>query len=194
MSAVVDIRPTQRRELRPSSTGRGFVVDELGHILTSAHRLGDATALEVTFSDGRTLGATVIARDRLNDVALLRLARRGPSAIPLGESASLAVGERVLAISGEPGADRTPAAATVLATGAGTGGNLAIDLAPTPEGVGGPILNQTGAAIGILIDGAVSAGAQRKLTFAVPIDRVKALLRNARPRPMADLLGVSEGR
>ena len=69
----------------------------------------------------------------------------------------------------------------------------AIDLA-TPEGVGGPLLNQSGAAIGILIDGAVSAGAQRRLAFAVPIDRVKALLRNARPRPMADLLGVSEGR
>lgn len=193
MSAVVDIRPTQRRELRPSP-GRGFVVDELGHVLTSAHRLGDAIALEVTLSDGRTVAATVIARDRLNDIAVLRLARRGVPAIPLGESAALAVGERVLAISGESGADRTPTAATVLATGAGTGGNLAIDLAPMPEGVGGPLLNQTGAAIGILIDGAVAVGAQRKLTFAVPIDRVKALLRNAQPRPIADLLNAPEGR
>jgi putative serine protease PepD len=193
MRAVVDVRPPQRRELLPSPS-RGFVVDELGHVLTSAHRLGDATSLEVTLSDGRTVVATVIARDRLNDIAVLRLARRGVPAIPLGESAALAVGERVLAISGESGADRTPTAATVLATGAGTGGNLAIDLVPTPEGVGGPLLNQTGAAIGILIDGAVSAGAQRKLTFAVPIDRVKALLRNARPRPMADLLSAPEGR
>ena len=193
MRAVVDIRPSQRREVQPPPR-RGFIVDELGHILTSDHRLGDATLYEVTLSDGRTLGATVVARDRLNGIAVLRLARRGAPAIPLGESAALAVGDRVLAISSETGADRTPAAATVLATGAGTGGNLAIDLTPMPEGVGGPLLNHLGAAIGILIESAPSAASQRRLTFAVPIDRVKALLRNARPRPMADLLGVPEGR
>src|SRR5207249_121489 len=140
MRAVVDIRPSQRREVQPPPR-RGFIVDELGHILTSDHRLGDATLYEVTLSDGRTLGATVVARDRLNGIAVLRLARRGAPAIPLGESAALAVGDRVLAISSETGADRTPAAATVLATGAGTGGNLAIDLTPMPEGVGGPLLN-----------------------------------------------------
>jgi len=193
MRAVVDIRPSQRREVQPPPR-RGFIVDELGHILTSDHRLGDATLYEVTLSDGRTLGATVVARDRLNGIAVLRLARRGAPAIPLGESAALAVGDRVLAISSETGADRTPAAATVLATGAGTGGNLAIDLTPMPEGVGGPLLNHLGAAIGILIESAPSAASQRRLTFAVPIDRVKALLRNARPRPMADLLGVPEWR
>jgi S1-C subfamily serine protease len=191
MRSVVDIRPSQRRELTPS---RGFIVDELGHVLTSGHRLGDATVLEVTLADGRAVGATVVARDRLNDIAVLRLARRGTPAIPLGQSAALAVGERVLAISSETGSDRTPAAATVLATGAGTGGNLAIDLTPMPEGTGGPLLNQTGAAVGILVDGTPSGGAPRKLTFAVPIDRVKTLLRNARPRPMADLLSVPEGR
>ena len=193
MRAVVDIRPSQRREVQPPPR-RGFIVDELGHILTSDHRLGDATLYEVTLSDGRTLGATVVARDRLNGIAVLRLARRGAPAIPLGESAALAVGDRVLAISSETGADRTPAAATVLATGAGTGGNLAIDLTPMPEGVGGPLLNHLGAAIGILIESAPSAASQRRMTYAVPIDRVKALLRNARPRPMADLLGVPEGR
>src|SRR5438477_4148434 len=159
MRAVVDIRPSQRREVQPPPR-RGFIVDELGHILTSDHRLGDATLYEVTLSDGRTLGATVVARDRLNGIAVLRLARRGAPAIPLGESAALAVGDRVLAISSEHGADRTPAAATVLATGAGTGGNLAIDLTPMPEGVGGPLLNHLGAAIGILIERAPSAAPQ----------------------------------
>jgi serine protease Do len=193
MRAVVDIRPSPRREVQSSRT-RGFVVDEFGHILASDNRLGDATVHEVTLSDGRTLAATVVARDRLNDIAVLRLARRGAPTIPLGESAALAVGERVLAISSETGSDRTPAAATVLATGAGTGGNLAIDLTPMPGGVGGPLLNQTGAAVGVLIDGTPSAGAQRKLTFAVPIDRVKALLRNAQPRPIADLMSSPEGR
>src|SRR5437867_3758592 len=96
MRAVVDIRPSQRREVQPPPR-RGFIVDELGHILTSDHRLGDATVYEVTLSDGRTLGATVVARDRLNGIAVLRLARRGAPAIPLGESAALAVGDRARA-------------------------------------------------------------------------------------------------
>src|SRR5438874_11895588 len=111
MRSVVDIRPAQRRELQ-SPPRRGFIVDELGLVLTSDHRLGDATLLEVALPDGRTLGATVVARDRLNNIAILRLARRGMPAIPLGESATLAVGERVLAISSGASSDRAPATAT----------------------------------------------------------------------------------
>ena len=193
MHAVVEVRPSQRRALEPRPS-QGFIIDELGHILTSAQRLGEATSLEVTLSDGRTIMATVVVRDRLNDIAVLRLARRGLPAIPLGDSGALSVGERVLAISNGIGSDRTPAAATVLATGAATGGHLAVDLSPRPDGVGGPLLNHFGEAVGILTDGTPSTGAPRKLTFAVPVDRVKSLLRNVRSRPMTELMSVPEGR
>ena len=208
MNAVVDIRPVNRNGARleqPAASGRatselrqqpirGFIIDEFGHVVTSNTRVGEATSLEVTLSNGRRLGATVVVRNWLNDVAILRLDRRGFALIALGDSGSLVVGDRVLAISNEIGPDRTVTPATVLATGNGTGGNLAVDLAPTPDGVGGPLLNSAGQAVGIVVDGAPSTGGSRRLTFAVPVDRVKPLLRNLSPRPMAELMSTSEAR
>ncbi len=194
MSAVVDIRPVRRAlEIRPQPI-RGFIVDELGHVVTSNRRLGDATALEVTLLDGRRLGATVVVRNWLNDIAILRLERRGPALIAFGDSEALAVGDRVLAIGDAGGPDRMVTPATILATGAGTGGNLAVDLSPTPYGVGGPLLNSAGQAVGIVIDAAPSTGGSRTVTFAVPADRVKSLLRNLSTRSTADLKSVPEAR
>ena len=207
--AIVDIRPVKRigvpAEAPPAASARtgselrqqpirGFVIDEFGHVLTSNRRLGEATSVEVTLFNGRRLGATIVARNWLNDIAVLRLERRGQALIALGDSAALEVGDRVLAFSDESGPDRTLTPATVLTTGAGTGGNLAVDLTPTPDGVGGPLLNHSGQAVGIVIDGALSTGSPRKLTFAVPVDRVKSLLRNLSSRPAAELMSAPEAR
>jgi serine protease Do len=208
MRAVVDIRPVNRigarlepsaafgraaSELRPQPI-RGFIVDEFGHVVTSNRRLGEATSLEVSLFDGRRLGATVVVRNWLNDIAILKLERRGLVLIALGDSGAVMVGDRVLAFSDQSGPDRTVTPAKVLATGDGTGGNLAVDLTPTPDGVGGPLLNSFGQAVGIVIDSAPSTGSARRLTFAVPVDRVKPLLRNLSPRPMAELMSVPEAR
>jgi len=207
--AIVDIRPVKRigapAEPPPAASARagselrqqpirGFVIDDLGHVLTSNRRLGEATSVEVTLFNGRRLGATIVARNWLNDIAVLRLERRGQALIALGDSAALVVGDRVLAFSDESGPDRTLTPATVLTTGEGTGGNLAVDLTPTPDGVGGPLLNHSGQAVGIVIDGAPSTGSPRKLTFAVPVDRVKSLLRNLSSRPAAELMSAHEAR
>jgi S1-C subfamily serine protease len=79
---------------------------------------------------------------------------------------------------GPPGHDRELTVATVRATGTATGGNLAVDLSPRSEVSGSPLLNRRGQAIGILTSDARGAGGPpRSTTFAVPIDRVKALLR-----------------
>jgi len=194
MNAVVDIRPMPRAlPIRPQAI-RGFIIDELGHVVTSNRRLGDSTALEVTLLDGRRLGATVVVRNWLNDIALLRLDRRGPALIALGDSHALAVGDRVAAIGDAGGRDRVVMPATILATGAGTGGNLAIDLSPTPDGVGGPLLNSVGQAVGIVVDAAPSTGGSSNVTFAVPVDRVKSLLRDLSTRSTADLKGLPEAR
>jgi S1-C subfamily serine protease len=192
MRAVVDVRPLpsigsgpdrsaapsgrepSELESRPS---RGFIIDELGHVATSDKRLGAATSVEVITLDGRTLGATVVARNRVDDVAVLKLQRRGLPIIALGNSGAVAVGDRVLAIGNGIRSDRTPTVATVLATSSGTGGNLAVDLTPKPDRVGGPLVNHLGQAVGIVTDSAPPTGSEPALTFAVPVDRVKLLLR-----------------
>jgi serine protease Do len=200
MQAVVDVRPQpigfvpasaparagrkpKEPEPRPC---RGFVVDELGHIVTSDTRLGGATTIEVVLFDGRTFAATVVARNPLNHVAVLRLERRGLPIIALGDSTALAIGDRVLALGNGVGPDYAPRAATVLATGAGTGGNLAVDLMPKPDSVGMPLLNHLGQAVGIVTDPVSSPGSPPEFTVAVPVDRVKWLLRNVSARPAAE--------
>ena len=155
---------------------RGFLIDSQGYIVTSARVVSDARRIEAILHDGRTLTASLVARDPLNDVAVLKVAATGLPTIALGDSRSVVTGESVLT-PGPPGRDRELTVATVRATGAATGGNLAVDLSPRPEGWGGPLLNRRGQAIGVLTSGG-PGGAQRSTTFAVPIDRVKAVLRD----------------
>ena len=53
---------------------------------------------------------------------------------------------------------------------------LAVDLAPNPEGVGGPLLNHLGQAVGIVTESAPPTGGRRALTLAIPVDRIKSIL------------------
>jgi serine protease Do len=182
MRAVVDIRNASPDGQPPAH--RGFIFDRQGYIVTSDHSIGSAGTFAVTLHDGRVLGATVVARDRLSDVAVLKVERRGLPAMTLGDSGALTVGQRVLGI-GNGGGERRPVVGTVLATGAGTGGHMAIDLPPGPEGVGGPLLNERGHVVGIVTESAAATDGRRALTFAVPIDRVKSILGTLMSRPMA---------
>jgi len=205
MRAVVDVRPSpdissgperspaasgrEPRQLKPRPS-RGFIIDEFGHIVTSDKRLRGATSVEVITVDGRTLGATVVARNGLNDIAVLKLQRRGLPIIALGDSGALAVGDRVLAVGNGIGSDRTPTVATVLAIGTGTGSDLAVNLTSKPDRVGGPLLNHLGQAVGIVTDSAPPNGSPQAFTFAVPVDRVKSLLREVSPRPSAESMST----
>jgi type II secretory pathway predicted ATPase ExeA/S1-C subfamily serine protease len=187
LQAVVDVRRSRRPSLREesdaqTSTNRGFIVDGQGYIVTS-DKISGAPSIEVTLHDGRVLGATVVARDRSNAVAILKVERRGLPALTLGDSGALAVGERVLVIGDGDGLEGASTAGTVVATSAGAGGHLTVDLPPKPETVGGPLLNHRGQAVGIVTDNGATAGGQRAVTFAVPVDRVKSLLGNLKRGP-----------
>jgi serine protease Do len=198
MRAVVDIRPARRAatgsdrsaaalaspEEQPRAH-RGFIFDRRGYIITSRQSVSRTGTFEVTLHDGRVLGATVVARDRLNDVAILKVDRGGLPVMALGDSGALAVGQRVLGIGHGSGLERTPTVGIVLATGAGTGGNMAIELPSGQEGVGGPLLNHLGHAVGIVTESAPASDGRRALTFAVPVDRVTSILGTLPSRPIA---------
>lgn len=182
--ALVDIHPSKRptpdadRTAAGTPGHRGFIVDGQGYIVTNDQGVSGAKSFEVTLHDGRTLPAALVARDHLNDIAVLKVEASGLPAIALGDSRALAVGERVLLIGSQDGRDRALTAATVRATGAATGGNLALDLPLRPKASGGPLLNRLGQAVGIVTDGGA-----RTLTLAVPIDRVKPILGDLMARP-----------
>ena len=155
----------------------GFLVGGQGYIVTSERAVSDARLIEVSLHDGRTFQASVVALDPLSGVAILKVPATDLPTIVLGDSRDIAVGEPVLVTGAAQAPDRAQAT-TVRATGRATGGNLAIDLAPRSDALGGPVLDRQGHAIGVLTGDAQAAGAGEPMSFAVPIDRVKAVLRS----------------
>lgn len=83
-------------------SGSGVIISEDGHIMTNAHVVSigsEEPVIRVTLSDGRIFEATVVGRDVLSDIAVIKLRSDGPfRVLPLGNSAALNVGDQVIAI------------------------------------------------------------------------------------------------
>ena len=150
------------RALRPSVAlvrgadghGAGVLWTADGLIVTNDHVVrGDRAAVEL--SDGRCLDARVLARDRDNDLALLRVPAHSLPAAPLGDSQSLRVGELIVAVGHPWGVRETATLGIVSATGVGawTGRTrrdvLQADVALAPGNSGGPLVNVRGEVVGI---------------------------------------------
>src|SRR5687768_16114790 len=80
--------------------GSGFVIDKSGHIVTNVHVVEGADAVEVSFSNGEEMDATIVGDDPSTDIALLKVEAdsRALSPLSLGNSDSLRVGDEVVAI------------------------------------------------------------------------------------------------
>jgi putative serine protease PepD len=85
-----------------AGSGSGIIISEDGYVITNAHvvSLGsEEPAIRVTMSDGRLFSATVVGRDLLSDIAVLKIANEGPFVpIALGDSDALNVGDEAIAI------------------------------------------------------------------------------------------------
>ncbi len=147
-------------------------------MLTHADVIRDGKGLEAALADGRTFAVKQVWRDPLAGVAVLRIDGRDLPALPLGDSNGLHVGDAAALVGWPAASAAPPVSATIRATGAATGGNLAIDAPIQAENVGGPLINARGQVVGIAsADAHVMDGSSRG--FAVPIDRAKSMLREA---------------
>ncbi len=91
-----------------SGSGSGLIIDSDGYIITNNHVIGDATEIEVRFSDKTKLIASVVGKDPDTDLALLKVMASQP--LPnarFGDSTSVKVGQWVLAVGNPFGLDRT---------------------------------------------------------------------------------------
>jgi S1-C subfamily serine protease len=88
--------------LVPIGSGSGFIVDTAGHVITNAHVVDGAQQLKATLTDGTEVPATVVGRDDLLDVAVIKLdlpaGTQVPGIIAFGNSDSLRAGDGVVAI------------------------------------------------------------------------------------------------
>jgi S1-C subfamily serine protease len=158
---------------RDGGSGSGVVIRADGVILTNAHVVGNASRVEISLADGRTLTGTVLGRDRGVDIAVVRVSATGLPVAPLADSDALRVGQLAIAIGNPLGLERTVTTGIVSAVNRDprgvpiAGGLIQTDAAINPGNSGGPLLDSSGRVIGI--NTAMLAGATG-LGFAVPIN------------------------
>jgi S1-C subfamily serine protease len=180
-----------------TAQGSGFVVDRGGVILTNAHVITNAAeartnvqgarAVYVEFSDGERIGGRVVGWDLFSDVGVIRVAPADHplSAVPLGDSAKVVVGEPVAAIGSPFGKQSSLTVGVVSATGrsidslAGgfTVSNAIQTDAPINRGnSGGPLFDADGRVIGINAQIESTSGTNEGVGFAIPIDLARRAL------------------
>lgn len=85
-----------------AGAGSGVIISDTGHVMTNAHVVSFGSvepSIRVTMSDGRLFSATVVGRDVLSDIAVLKISSSGPfPVITLGDSNTLNVGDDAIAI------------------------------------------------------------------------------------------------
>ncbi|MGK3965702.1 trypsin-like peptidase domain-containing protein [Sorangium sp. So ce118] len=176
--------------------GSGLIIAAEGLVLTSDHVVGDAFAIEVQLSDERAFEATVVGRDPMLDVALLKLLGAEPLRVAsLGSSAAVRPGDDVIVVGNPFGLGPTVTRGIISATsrpmGAGSlDGFLQTDAAINPGNSGGPLFNAAGQVIGIAT--AIHADG-RGISFALPIDEVLEVLPELRETGRVDRgrIGIS---
>jgi putative serine protease PepD len=163
------------------ATGTGVIVNAAGIILTALHVVKSAAAIAVTFADGTTSAATLVAADPAIDIAAVAPATLPSVVVPavLGRPDRLSVGDSVIAIGNQLGLTRTTTTGVVSglnrtarnADGTGLAGLIQFDAAVNPGSSGGPLVNGRGETVGIVVALAnpTAAGTFIGVGFAVPI-------------------------
>jgi S1-C subfamily serine protease len=167
-------------------TGSGVIVDaSRGIILTNLHVVGDAERIEITLADGRNLPGEFVGYDKSNDLAVLKLANpSGLTAVRFGDSSSLLVGQKVLAIGNPFGLHRSLTSGIISSLGRTVRnpngpllkGLIQTDASINPGNSGGPLLDLDGRLIGINTAILSQSGDSAGIGFAVPINNIKRAL------------------
>lgn len=167
-----------RKQLQ-QSLGSGVIIDGKQQlVLTNAHVIDGATAVQVLLQDGRTFEAELVGSDPDFDLAVLRLkdAKDLPEA-PMASSCDIMIGETVIAIGNPFGFGHTVTTGVVSALNRSIKTEQGVftdfiqtDAAINPGNSGGPLLNIDGQLIGI--NSAIFAQAEG-IGFAIPIDKAR---------------------
>jgi len=173
----------QTEERETQATGSGVIVDAArGYVLTNGHVVENATRIEVTTKDNRRLTAKLIGRDPETDIAVLQVPAGNLTAVPMGDSDRLQVGDFVLAIGNPFGLGQTVTSGIVSAlgrSGLGIEGYedfIQTDASINPGNSGGPLVDLEGECVGINTAILAPGGGNIGIGFAVPIDMARRVM------------------
>ena len=180
--------PKQQHQAPQRSLGSGFVIDSEGYILTNNHVVENADEIVVRLDNEQEHKATVVGKDPKTDLALLKIdGVSGLTAVPLGDSDKLRVGEWVMAIGNPFGLDHSVTSGIVSAKGRFIGaGNyddyIQTDAAINPGNSGGPLINLRGEVVGINSAIFSRSGGNIGIGFAIPVNLAKELVPQLREK------------
>ncbi|SMH56921.1 serine protease DegQ [Azospirillum lipoferum] len=176
--------PDQQPQARPQvSAGSGVIVDAArGYVITNNHVVENAQEIAVTLKDRRRLRAKLVGRDAATDIALLKIEAKGLTALPMGDSDRLKVGDFVVAIGNPFGLGQTVTSGIISALGRsglkieGYEDFIQTDASINPGNSGGALVNFNGELIGINTAIIGPAGGSVGIGFAVPVGIVRSVI------------------
>ena len=162
--------------------GSGVIVSPEGYILTNNHVIEGAAEIQVTLSDSRRTTAQLMGADPDTDLAILRINLERLPVIVLGNSDTVQVGDRVLAIGNPFGVGQTVTSGIVSALGRNQLGIntfenfIQTDAAINPGNSGGALVDVNGSLLGINTAIYSRSGGNMGIGFAIPVSTARQVL------------------
>ncbi len=170
--------------VQSGGSGSGSIIDKRGYVITNVHVIENATRIYISLYDGTQYEGTVVGQDSDSDIAVLKFAPPEGTilkTISFGDSKSLKVGQKVIAIGNPFGLERTMTTGIVSGLGRPIQNSnntiirdmIQTDTAINPGNSGGPLLNTKGQMIGINTMIYSSSGNSAGVGFAVPSETAR---------------------
>lgn len=179
------------REYKRAGLGSGVIIDPSGIILTNQHVIDQADKITVTLPDGREFKAEVKGQDARSDLAVIKIEAKDLPSVKMGDSASLRIGQWVVAVGNPFGfalqnPEPTVTSGVISALHRSLGRTMSrerslndliqTDAAINPGNSGGPLVNLKGEVVGINVAIFSTTGGSQGIGFAIPVNNIKRVL------------------
>lgn len=176
--------PEQQNQRPVRSAGSGVIIDaKKGYIITNHHVVENADKIEVTLVDDRSFSAEVVGSDPGTDIAVLKVEdAKNLTAMDLGDSERIEVGDFVLAIGNPFGLQHTVTSGIISALGRrgisrdGYEDFIQTDASINPGNSGGALVNLDGQLIGVNSAIFSNSGGNIGIGFAIPVNIAKSIM------------------